>query len=170
MVGLHRADREVHDDVDVDLGGGPTPHTAFERIGGAAAFTLVVEQFFDRVLADPQLSRFFLGGDHQPQTGTGGAGRQGAAKEIDMVALQRLFGQLVAGQLGAQLHYEGRNLTQAHRGLRISSDDYDRMSAMFVDTLWDNQVPEDILLVAAEKLAALKPLIVEVFRPACVAG
>lgn len=228
MVGLHRADCAVSDGFD----GGSPFKTAFERIGGEPALSAIVEQLFDRVLVDPELSRFFVdaagdpddlhgseparsladpagAGDSQPLVDAGelesarvadlgqpagarvvgvvevsrdpdeyggrggqehGRARVGATEKVDLAALRRMFGQLIAGQLGAQTNYEGRNLRQAHRGLAISSGDYDRMSELFVETLWDNQVPDDIVLVTAEKLAALKPLIVEVFRPACVTG
>jgi hemoglobin len=134
----------------------PAARTAYDRIGGAPTVSAVVEQFFDRVVADPQLRRYFhVDGDP-------------TIARTDPARLREHFTTLVATLLGAPVRYEGRNLAEAHRGLGVCADDYDRMSDLFLATLSASGVPDDIGAVVAEKFAALKPLIVEVFRPARV--
>lgn len=142
--------------------------TAFERIGGTEAVDVVVEEFFERVVVDRQLSRFFAadGGLHPGGTGS----RTSVAGTFDLDHVKAQFKLTVATMLGATVRYHGRNLAEAHRGLRITGEEYDRMADLFMRTLWDNQVPTDVMTVVGEKFAALKPLLVEVFRPSQPVG
>lgn len=141
-----------------DTGAGSAPRTAYDRLGGAPAVSAVVDQFYDYVLADPRLRRFFVRDD-------GGA----PVEKVELARLKGHFKLLVATLLGGAVRYEGRNLAEAHRGLGITSDDYDRVCDLFVGTLWLNHVPADIIAFVAERLAALKPVIVEIVRPAYAA-
>lgn len=124
--------------------------SAYDRIGGAPAVHAVVEQFYDHVLADPQLRRFFLGDDD---------GRH--VERVDMARQKGHFKLLVAVLLGAPVRYEGRDLATAHQGLGITSQDYDRVADLFVGTLWINHVPADVIAAVTGTLADVKPLIVE---------
>lgn len=156
MTDAYRTERRS----SADPGAAPAPRsgydgTAYERIGGADALDTVVEQFFVRVLAEPGLRRFFV---HESD----GV----AVPRTDLERLKGHFSRLVATLLGAPVAYSGRNVAEAHRGLRITGGDYDQASDLFLGTLCDNDVPDDVIAVVAEKLDALKPLIVEVFRPA----
>jgi hypothetical protein len=46
-----------------------TEATLYKRIGGEAAIHAAVDRFYERVLADPSLSHFFLRGQHAPAEG-----------------------------------------------------------------------------------------------------
>jgi hemoglobin len=143
-----------HDASSVSGVPGQIVATAYDRIGGEPAVSGVVEQFFELVLADLQLRSFFV---IDPGQGI-------AEERADLGEIRHHFSTLIATMLGAQVRYEGRNLAEAHRHLGITAADYDRMGDLFLETLRFNDVPEDIVCVVAEKVAALKPLIVEIVR------
>lgn len=127
--------------------------TPYDRIGGEPAVVGVVEQFFELVLFDARLRTFFLD-DANGVT----------VERVDLATIRSNFATLVATMLGASVRYDGRNLAEAHRNLGITASDYDRMGDLFLETLRFNDVPEDVACVVAEKVAALKPLIVEIVR------
>lgn len=186
MTEAHRADGGARS----GIAGGHASATAYDRIGGESAVAGLVEQFFDLVMVDERLRLFFLdrdglfdrdGGPNDetspdlpsagpPRDGSHhrAASRQGFPDPPALASIRGHFATLVATMLGARLRYEGRNIAEAHRGLNVTADDYDRMCDLFVATLRLNEVPEDIVDVVVEKFAALKPIIVEIGRPAYV--
>ncbi|GAA1816190.1 hypothetical protein GCM10009682_41400 [Luedemannella flava] len=118
----------------------------FVAIGGASAVSAVVEEFYSRLLADPQTAGFFS-----------------ALVEIDgLAALKRHQVLLLAKVLGGPDHYDGRDLGAAHGGLDISDAAYQRVSLHLLTTLHDFKVPMDILQAADSTLRAVKPQIVTI--------
>jgi hemoglobin len=109
----------------------------YDQIGGQEALSAVVEDFYDRVLADPDLAVFFAGAN-----------------------LSRLKGRQVeffAGALGGPDHYEGVTLKEAHRGRGIGQAQFDRVAGLLSDSLVDAGVPQhlvDQILAAVAPLAA----------------
>lgn len=81
--------------------------TIYEQIGGRTAVSTVVEDFYRRVLADPELAPYFDGID---------LGR--------LKAHQRAF---VGVALGGPEHYDGRTMAAAHQHLRITGEAFDRV-------------------------------------------
>ena len=79
--------------------------TLFERLGGMVSIDVAVDQFYDRVLGDPDLASFFEQVDLRRQR-----------------AHQKAF---LAVALGGSRSYEGRGLADAHRHLRISDHHVD---------------------------------------------
>jgi hemoglobin len=79
--------------------------TLFERLGGMVSIDVAVEQFYDRVLGDPELAPFFDQVDLRRQR-----------------AHQKAF---LATALGGPRRFEGRGLAEAHRHLRISDHHID---------------------------------------------
>ena len=79
--------------------------TLFERLGGMVSIDVAVDQFYDRVLGDPDLASFFEQVDLRRQR-----------------AHQKVFLALALGGSGS---YEGRGLADAHRHLRIGDHHVD---------------------------------------------
>ncbi|MFO1078190.1 MAG: group 1 truncated hemoglobin [Planctomycetota bacterium] len=75
-------------------------HTLYERIDGAQALAGLVDEFYRRVLGDPQLALQFAGTDMRRQKWH-----------------QTMF---LAMALGGPSGYEGRTLREAHAGRNIS--------------------------------------------------
>ena len=97
--------------------------TLFDRIGGEAAVDSLVEAFYQRVLADPELAPFF---EHTP-----------------MDKLRRMQREFFAAALDGPIRYTGRTMSEVHAGRGIQV----RHVARFVDhlmaTLRDRDIGDD---------------------------
>ncbi|MFG1694898.1 group 1 truncated hemoglobin [Nonomuraea sp. NPDC049309] len=112
----------------------------FDQIGGASAVSAVVDEFYDRVVADPALGRYFTGTD------------MGKLK-----AHQRSF---VAAALGGPQEYRGKTMDQAHAGLGITGADFDAVVGHLAGALTHCGVPEETIATIAGALAPLRDQIV----------
>lgn len=80
----------------------PSEHeTLYERVGGEDGISLLVESFYDRVLADPELRPFF--------------------EDTAMDKLRRMQHEFFTAALGGPGDYSGRPLDQAHAGRGIEA-------------------------------------------------
>jgi hemoglobin len=114
----------------------------YESIGGAGAVQAAVDDFYARLLSDPQLAPFFAG--------------------VDLKRLkshQRAF--LTAALGGAQI-YQGRDMSAAHAGLEIGERDFDAVVTHLVATLTGLGVPEETIGQIGSLLAPLRSDIVTV--------
>lgn len=116
------------------------PLTDFQRIGGTPAVTAVVGQFYDRVLADPQLASYFDG--------------------VDMRRLRRHQVQMISQVLGGPVTYDGADLKTAHAGMAITPADYRRVTQHLVATLKAVRVDPEIIDRVVGVLAAVEPDVV----------
>lgn len=91
--------------------------TLYEQIGGTAGINRLVHVFYTRVLADPELKRFFA--------------------DVEMAKLRRMQVELFSAALGGPQQYSGRSMVQAHRHLNIGLHDYQRFIRHLFDTLDD---------------------------------
>jgi hemoglobin len=115
--------------------------TAYARLGGSEPIRQVVQAFYERVLADPNLAHYFVG--------------------VDMPTQRRHFALLVGQLLGGPSEYQGRELGEAHRGLHITDEDYDRVVAHLVATLNQAGVPDDIIATLGATATDVRPTIVD---------
>ena len=113
----------------------------YEAVGGGPAVKAVVDDFYRRVLGDPQLMPYFEG--------------------IDMTPLKRHQALLVGNVLGGGPDYDGRPLSAAHAGLGITDADFDRVVTHLAAALTDAGVPDGIIDRAGAAVLATRPDIVE---------
>jgi hemoglobin len=118
-------------DATVSANGQSPSH--YDAIGGADALRLAVDRFYTAVLADPQLAPYFEG--------------------KDVSAIKRHQVLLLTTVLGGPEQYDGRELGEAHAGLGITGEDYDRTVGHLVAVLTD-------LGVEGEPLAVLQAVVV----------
>lgn len=116
--------------------------TDYERIGGAAAVTMVVNRFYYLVLADPELAPFF--------------------DDVDVARVKRHQVLLISQILGGPVEYGGPDLRSAHSGMDIADGHFDRVATHLVSVLSDAGVPEDIIGRVRSTLVAVEPDIVSV--------
>lgn len=109
--------------------------TIYDSIGGAAAVRAAVDDFYDRVLADPELAPSFEGIDRQR-----------------LKAHQRSF---IAAAIGGPEIFAGRDMASAHAGLGVTDAQFDTVVAHLVDTLNALGVAQDTI---GQIGAALTPL------------
>ena len=89
----------------------------------------MAECFYDRVLADPDLAPFFEG--------------------VDVVRLREHLADFLTVLTGGPDIYKGRDLLEAHRGLKISAADFDRLMVHVAAAAEELEIePEDIATIA----------------------
>lgn len=116
--------------------------SAFDRVGGAPAVKAVVDRFYERVLADDTLAGYFTDLD-----------------ESGLAQLKRHQVAMISQVLGGPREYTGRELADAHRPLNIPPLHYRRVAHLLLGTLWEFDVPEDIIFEVSEVLASLQDTI-----------
>ena len=109
-----RADREGVRMSDVSL---------YQRIGGHTGVVKLVDDFYRRVLADPQLEPFFAG--------------------VGLVKLRHMQEEFFSAALGGPVAYTGRPIEHAHQGLKITLADYQRFVQHLFATLVESKMNED---------------------------
>jgi hemoglobin len=113
----------------------------YEVVGGGPAVSAVVNDFYERVLSDPQLVHYFEG--------------------VDLPRLKRHQVLLVTQVLGGPNGYDGRALDEAHDGLGITSDDFATVVGHLAAAMKGAGVPDDIIGRAGAAVVATEPDIVE---------
>jgi len=116
----------------------------FLAVGGSTAVAAVVDEFYQRLLADASTAPFFT--DLIERDGLG--------------ALKRHQVLLLTKVLGGPDRYSGRDLGVAHQGMAINPDAYQRVSLYLLTVLHDFRVPMDILQSADSVLRSLGPAII----------
>jgi hemoglobin len=115
--------------------------SAYERIGGGPAVKELVDRFYDRVLADKHLARYFT---------------------TDMHRLKWHQAALLTKLLGGPDRYQGRELGAAHAALRIRRRHYVRVAHHLTGTMEAMRLPNDVVTSVAETAEAVKDQIVGV--------
>jgi len=107
----------------------------YEAIGGEPALVAVVDDFYVRVLADPQLAGFFAG--------------------VNMPKLKGRQVEFFAAALGGPDAYRGLGMREVHAGRGISQADFDRVAFHLAAALAAAGVPAETIGAIA---AAITPL------------
>jgi len=81
--------------------------TLYLRLGGYDAIAAVTDDFLGKMVADAQLQKYFVG----------------HSKDSMQRIRQHIVDQLVYNT-GGPAKYKGRDMTTAHKGLKISKDEY----------------------------------------------
>ena len=107
----------------------------YESIGGESALTAVVDDFYVRVLADPQLAGFFAG--------------------ANMPKLKGRQVEFFAAALGGPDFYQGASMREAHAGRGIGQADFDKVALHLTAALAAAGVPAETV---AQIVWAVTPL------------
>lgn len=110
--------------------------TIYEEIGGAPAVAKVVDVFYQRLLADPSVSRYFQGKDL-----------------ARLKSHQRALVTVALG--GVSESYAGRLMGPAHAGLDITDGAFDTVLRHLEDVLLSVDVTP---ITVAKIMAILEPL------------
>jgi hemoglobin len=109
--------------------------TIYDAIGGDTALVAVVDDFYGRVLADPDLAGFFAG--------------------TSMTRLKGRQVEFLAAALGGPLPYTGASIRDAHRGRGIAQRHFDLVAGHLVASLVAAGVPD---ATVTQIVAAVAPL------------
>lgn len=119
-----------------------TKPTLYDEVGGKAAIGPIVDDFYDRILADPDLQAFFHG--------------------RNMARLKSHQRALVTVALGGTSEaYTGQMMGPAHSGLHIDHASFDRVLEHFAGALAARGVDEISVEKAVAILEALRGDVVQ---------
>jgi hemoglobin len=107
----------------------------YEAIGGEPAIVAVVDDFYVRVLADPQLAGFFAG--------------------ANMPKLKGRQVEFFAAALGGPDAYQGVGMREVHAGRGISQADFDRVAFHLAAALAAAGVPAETIGAIASAIVPL---------------
>ena len=101
--------------------------TLYERLGGLAPITVVVSDFIDVLVPDPQLNA-------NPAIDE-------ARKRVPAPYLKYRVSSMVCAATGGPCIYQGRGMKETHAALNISPSEWERMVELFKEVLAKHQVP-----------------------------
>ena len=109
--------------------------TLYETLGAETGIRTAVDQFYERVVADPRLAAYFQG--------------------VDMIGLRRHQVAMLSAATGGPKSYTGQEMAAAHAARAIDNAAFDRVVGHLQDTLVSLGVDEQTI---AAVLGALSPL------------
>jgi hemoglobin len=112
----------------------------YDRIGGASAVSLAVDDFYERVMGDPSLVSYFDG--------------------VDMARLKGHQRAFIAAAIGGPEVYTGQSMDEAHAGLDITAEAFGRVVDHLVATLTSLGVDNETIGSIGAALAPLQDQIV----------
>lgn len=107
---------------------GESKASLYERLGGLAPISVVVSDFLDALIPDPELNE-------NPAIDE-------ARERVPAPYLKYQVTAFVCQATGGPCQYHGRNMVESHDHLNITEDEWNRMVTIFKDVLDDHQVPE----------------------------
>lgn len=109
--------------------------TVYEQLGGQESIAAVVDDFYVRVLADPELAGFFRG--------------------TNMSRLKGMQVEFFSAALGGPEPYTGRTMKDVHRGRGIGQSHFDAVAKHLIDSLTAAGVPGETVDVIIGAIAPL---------------
>ncbi len=94
--------------------------TLFEKIGGEQTIRNLIHEFYDRVIADPELKPFF--------------------ENASMDKLHRMQREFFSAALDGPITYSGRPLSHVHHGRGITKHHFTLYVGHLIDTLQDHGI------------------------------
>jgi len=104
-----------------------------EQLGGPDGLRQVIQEMYQRVLADPELAPFFEG--------------------VQMDRLARMQTEFMASMTDASIEYTGADLTRVHRGRGITRHHFSQFCGHLADALEAHQVPAPLVDQVLGRLA-----------------
>ena len=108
--------------------------TLYERLGERDAIAAVVDEFYDRVLADEELESYF--------------------EDTDTAALREHQTQFLSSVAGGPDQYGGADMATAHEGLGVTAAHFGRLAEHLDDALREFDVPDDEREAVMEAVAS----------------
>ncbi len=129
----------------VAAGAQEKPKSLYARLGGYDAIAAVTDDFFGRMMKDPQLGRFFK---HM--------------SEDSKVRARQLTVDLLCQMTGGPCFYTGRDMKKSHQGMGITDSDWDLSVKYLKETLNQFKVPDKEQQEVLQAISGTRKDIVEV--------
>jgi len=102
-----------------------SPPTLYERLGSDAGVKRIVDDFVDRVLADPRVNWERKGVKRGGVLGIGAGSAEWKPTPEMIEALKLHLAQFVAVATGGPALYEGTRIAEVHGGMKITNAEFD---------------------------------------------
>ena len=99
----------------------------YDRLGGVYSIATVVDDFIDRVMSDPRLNANPLVDE--------------AHHRVPPAGFKYLVTEMVCGATGGPQRYTGKSMSESHRDLKITSQEWEAFLDDFQQTLDKFNVP-----------------------------
>jgi hemoglobin len=119
----------------------PADDGVFRALGGQPGIRLLMEDFFDRLQADPRTGPFFRGVDR--------------VRVVEQLSVQ------ICQEAGGPCRYSGKDMVKAHEDMRIRKQDFNALVEVLQQSLDAGGIP---FAVQNRLLARLAPLHREVIN------
>jgi hemoglobin len=116
--------------------------TLFDKYGGVPAVTVIVRDFYKRVMKRPSLRRYFVD-----------------VKMQDLILHQVAFVSMAMGKTSGE--YAGRNMREAHMGLKITESSFELAADLLRGSLEAAELEVDDIDSILRTVNQLKNQIVE---------
>ncbi len=117
----------------------------YDRLGGEAGLANIVDDWYSRLVTDPMLSDRFTG--------------------PDKTYLKNQYLNFFIGLTGGPRSYHGRPLTDIHRHLRVTEEEWDETMRQMQKALLRYHIPEPTRREFMDKLASLRTQVVHGAAP-----
>ena len=114
--------------------------TLYERLGGTDGIEAVVDEFYDRVVADEQVAYYF--------------------DDVDMQQQRAHQTQFISSVAGGPVEYTGDDMKTAHDHLGITPSEFEAIAGHLEDALVEFDVDEDDRQAVLEAVASYQDAIV----------
>lgn len=114
--------------------------TIYAEIGGREAVEAVVSDFYDLVFQDPLLEPYF--------------------EDVDEEALYAHQVQFISAVAGGPVSYDGADMRQAHAGMGITEEAFQKVAKYLRNALRSNGVEEENVNVILDEVGALESAVV----------
>ncbi len=108
----------------------------FQQLGGKEAIAAVVDEFYQRVVADDRLAMMFAG--------------------LDMERQRKHLAAFLAMAFGGPNEYRGRGIRAAHQGLGITGEQFGAVAGHLHATLVHFEVPTELIDTVLGAVAGLQ--------------
>lgn len=104
---------------------GDQKRTLYERLGEAEGVKQIVNDFVDRAVADPRTNWERKGIKRGGVLGIGGQSAEWKPTPDNIAKVKHHMAQFIAVASGGPAEYQGREIKEAHKGMKISNAEFD---------------------------------------------
>ena len=112
----------------------------FDQLGGVEGVKTLIDDFYQRVLADEFLAHFF--------------------EKTDMDRLRHMQFEFIASALGGPVQYSGAELTAVHAGRGITNQHFAKFAGHLASAMEDRGIPHRVVDAMLGRLATFRDKVV----------
>jgi hemoglobin len=115
----------------------------YDRLGGEQGIAKIVDDFVTRVIADPRVNWERKGVTHGGVLGIRDKSSEWSPSAENVAKLKKHLGQFLSVATGGPAKYEGRDMKESHKGMKITNAEFDATVGDLKASLDNLGVPTD---------------------------